>query len=270
MDDFRRFLETLAQRVGAIALEHQRAPRNLDIRAKGTLDFVTKADIAVETAIVAEISLRFPDDGILGEEGQAREGTSGRIWIIDPIDGTHNFMRGLPLWGISIGVIANGKPLAGVIHAPAMALTVSAQAGQGAWLNQAPLSRDDDESAANLALVGLASKLPLAYSHWLSAFVREDLRLDERRFGAATSAILAVALRQADIYLTFGDHIWDFAAGSAILGEVGLAHSFDWSAPLHRGMNMFVCGRAPLVTRTIAAMRRDWPKGLNASPAVAE
>jgi myo-inositol-1(or 4)-monophosphatase len=100
--------------------------------------------------------------------------------------------------------------------------------------------------------------------------VRDDLRLDERRFGAATSAILAVALRQADLYLTFGDHIWDFAAGSAILDEVGLAYSFDWSAPLHRGMNMFVCGRVPLVTRTIAAMRRDWPQGLNASPAVAE
>lgn len=272
MDDLRRFLETLAQRAGTIALNHQRAPRALDIRAKGALDFVTKADVEVESAIVAEIRARFPDDGILGEEGQGRRGTSGRVWVIDPIDGTHNFMRGLPLWGVSIGVIDNGKPLAGVIHAPGMATTVSALAGGGAWRDGArmPVEGDDPAIVPNLAMVGLASGLSLACSGWLSKFVRDDLRLDERRFGAATSAILAVALRQADIYLSFGDRVWDFAAGGAILAELGLAHNVDWSASMHRGKNIFICGRPSLVARAVEAVGRDWPKGLNAATAVAE
>ncbi|WP_367948832.1 inositol monophosphatase [Microbacterium sp. NC79] len=107
---------------------------DLAIDQKADATFVTDADIATERAIRDILSAERPNDGILGEEF-GTEGTGSRQWIIDPIDGTHNFMRGLPMWGILIALAVDGVPQVGVVSQPALGRRWWAATGSGAWTN---------------------------------------------------------------------------------------------------------------------------------------
>lgn len=248
----RQFAIEAARAAGTIAARHQAALGALTVDTKGRLDFVTRADIEVEGAITAAIRARFPQDRIIAEEGSNADGTTGRCWIIDPIDGTHNFIRGMPNWAISIGVVEDGKPVAGVIHAPATGMTLSAARGAGAWHNEAPLPprRDLPDGAANLVFVGISPSQPAAVHRWVPAYVREDLGMAERRLGSATSGLSAILLGHGDLYIGFGESIWDVAGGSVILEEAGYAHTLDWTARLGVGKLTYLCGQPELVSRT--------------------
>ena len=121
----------LADLADSVSLARFRAV-DLDIRTKPDRSFVTEADLAVERAIRDRLATARPDDGILGEEfGTA--GDSTRQWIIDPIDGTANFLRGVPIWGSLISLAIDGTPVVGVASAPAMARRWWAATGMGAW-----------------------------------------------------------------------------------------------------------------------------------------
>ncbi|MDX5349599.1 MAG: inositol monophosphatase, partial [Paracoccaceae bacterium] len=96
-------LAPLAREAGALALSHFRNLPAAAISEKGPLDLVTTADREVEALIAARLRAACPEDAILGEEGGMAAGRSGRVWVIDPIDGTFNFVRGLPQWAVSIG-----------------------------------------------------------------------------------------------------------------------------------------------------------------------
>ena len=110
---------SLAREAGALAHTMRASQEGLTIDAKGPQDFVTAADLAVETLIRERIAQQFPNDAILGEEGGRHGNTSsGEVWIIDPIDGTTNFMRGLPDWAVSIACANEGEIVLGVIFAP--------------------------------------------------------------------------------------------------------------------------------------------------------
>ena len=111
-------VERLAREAGAVALSHFEALSTVPVVAKGHLDLVTAADQEVERFLTQGLGEAFPDDGIFGEEGAAQDGTSGRTWVLDPIDGTFNFVRGGDQWAISIGLYENGHPSFGVIFAP--------------------------------------------------------------------------------------------------------------------------------------------------------
>ncbi|MCA0420544.1 MAG: inositol monophosphatase, partial [Proteobacteria bacterium] len=111
-------IEALAREAGAIALDHFARVASLPVTMKGHLDLVTEADQAVERFIVAGLRRLFPEDGILGEEGSGQDSRSGRLWVVDPIDGTANFVRGNDQWAVSIGLFEGGHPRFGVIHAP--------------------------------------------------------------------------------------------------------------------------------------------------------
>ena len=104
---------------GEIALRHFNSGPAADIEAKGPLDLVTAADREVEAFICKELVRNFPEDGIFGEGGSVVKGSSGRVWVIDPIDGTFNFVRGSQHWRISIGLFENGRPVFGAVNAPA-------------------------------------------------------------------------------------------------------------------------------------------------------
>src|SRR5436309_1566208 len=108
--------KSLAKEAGALALEYQEK----GITAEGKTDEspVTAADRACEALIVERLNREFPDDGILGEEGANRPGSSGRRWIVDPIDGTRDFVRGIPLWAVLIGLEADGAVVAGAAYCP--------------------------------------------------------------------------------------------------------------------------------------------------------
>src|SRR3982751_2369624 len=121
----------LAQEAGALALDYQR--KGVTAESKADESPVTAADRACEKLIVEEIIRKFPEDGIVGEEGASRHSVSGRKWIVDPIDGTRDFVRGIPLWAVLIGLEESGEIVAGAAHSPRQGLLLWAGLGEGAW-----------------------------------------------------------------------------------------------------------------------------------------
>src|SRR3954452_2695997 len=125
----------IAHEAGELALRHFRALDLLSIENKGHQDLVSNADREVELFVRAELARAFPDDGIVGEEHAPTSGTSGHIWVIDPIDGTANFVRGIPAWCVVIACVDQGMTEIGVIHEPSTGETFCASRGGGAFLN---------------------------------------------------------------------------------------------------------------------------------------
>ena len=123
----------LAQEAGALVFEYQR--RGITAKTKDDESPVTAADKACEKMIVERIAREFPEDGVLGEEGANKESRNGRKWIVDPIDGTRDFVRGIPLWAVLIGFEQNGEVVAGAAHSPGQQLLLSASKGGGTWQN---------------------------------------------------------------------------------------------------------------------------------------
>lgn len=256
MSEFLDRLRGIAKSAGDLALRHQGAIDQLTVENKGRLDFVTQADCAVEDFIVSRIRGEFPDDGVLSEEGARTTSSSGRMWIVDPIDGTHNFIRGMPLWGVSIGVLSQGQPLAGVIYLPAMGWMLSAAAGHGAWFNGDVLARPT-RTQDIVAFTSAGPRVSADSQRWLTCLVRDELQGSERRFGCATAALSAVALGHGDVYVALDDHIWDVCAGSLILEESGRTHSLDWRSIPINGHMVYVGGSAEAVDIVQSSMRRQ-------------
>ncbi len=142
------FAVELAHAAGGLALQHYQ--KNLEIERKADASPVTVADRAAEQLLRERIAKRFPDDAILGEEfGEVNAGAARR-WVLDPIDGTRTFVRGVPLFGVLLAVEIDGQPDIGVIHVPALGETVSAARGLGCRWNDRParVSTVDDLSDA--------------------------------------------------------------------------------------------------------------------------
>src|SRR5437764_7657007 len=140
----------LAQEAGAMALDYQR--RGVRAELKSDESPVTAADRACEKLIVDRLEREFPDDGVLGEEGANREGRNGRRWIVDPIDGTRDFLRGIPLWAVLIALEQDGEIVAGVAHSPRQGLLLCAGRGEGAWANDSRLRVSDNADPAESVL----------------------------------------------------------------------------------------------------------------------
>lgn len=141
MREIHEFALNLAQEAGKIPLKYFRG--DFDTITKDDGSPVTNADRETEEFIRAAIGKRFPDDGIIGEEFGETAGKSGRTWILDPIDGTKAFVRGLPLFGTMIAVVENGVAHSGVIHYPALGQTLSGLRGEGAWIGGEPCRVSD-------------------------------------------------------------------------------------------------------------------------------
>lgn len=125
--------ETLARHIGGVALQHYRSLLTVETKSDGSP--VTIADREAETAAREWLAARFPHDGVLGEELGETAGSSGRRWIIDPIDGTKSFVRGVPLWGSLVALVEGERVLAGAACFPAVAETIAAAPGEGCWWN---------------------------------------------------------------------------------------------------------------------------------------
>ena len=123
----------IAQEAGAMALDYQR--KGVTAETKSDESPVTAADRACEKLIVEGIAKVFPEDGMLGEEGANKESRNGRKWIIDPIDGTRDYVRGIPLWAVLIGLEQDGEIVAGAAHSPRQELLLWASKNGGAWAN---------------------------------------------------------------------------------------------------------------------------------------
>ena len=188
-------------------------------------DLVSGADRASEEIIVGRLGELRPEDGVVAEEGSARPSRSGIEWIIDPIDGTTNFLYGHGSFAISIAAVRDTVGLAGVVFDPLRAETFSAALGSGARLNDRELRAPESAAPLSEALVGtgfhyLASRR-LAQA-WLLPTILPNVR-DIRRQGAAALDLCSVASGRLDAYYEAALQPWDLAAGLIVASEAGYA-----------------------------------------------
>ncbi len=220
MQDRLEFTRILAEDAAALA-QHLRRDKGADfVETKGLQDFVTQADRAVEQYIRDRIAKVYPQDHVLGEEaGQSGEGPV--LWVVDPIDGTANYMRGAPDWAVSIAFVQNGVIEVGAICAPDLNTTVWAAKGQGAQSNVGPveLSKCTDPQAAQLML-GWSGRQTIA-AHLNTIGRALEAGMEYRRNGCAVISLLAVAFGRAEGYWERHVNAWDVFAMQLILQEAG-------------------------------------------------
>lgn len=215
-----------ARRAGVLLRDGR--PDDLGVAAtkSSPIDVVTEMDIASEKLITGFLREHRPDDGFLGEEGSSDEGSSGVRWIIDPIDGTVNYLYGLPAWSISIAAAYRGETVAGVVEVPMRGETFRSMLGHGAFLNAVPVRvrpTSSPEAPLSGALVGTGFSY-VTESRVAQAEVIRQLvpRLrDIRRSGSAAVDLCDVAAGRLDGFYERGLHPWDTAAGELIAREAG-------------------------------------------------
>lgn len=209
----------LAHEAGSLAMSYANNRERMATRMKGTQDFLTEADGAVETMLRSRLARIFPDDGFVGEEGGG-EGAEN-LWIVDPIDGTANFARGDLQWCISIGFLHKMKPVAGIIHAPVLAETFAAREGAGASLNGRPIkvSGGIDMKAASVE-IGWSARRP--FEEYVSLISKVGgMGASAKRSASGALGMCWVAAGRTDAYLELHINSWDVAAGIIIVTEAG-------------------------------------------------
>ena len=185
-------------------------------------DLVSDADRAAEKLVVGAITAAFPADAIVGEEGASSAGTTGRRWIIDPIDGTTNYVYGIDAFCVSIGLEDEDGPLAGCVYDPARDQTFTAVRGGGAELDGRPIS-PSPVTVLGQALVGTGFSYRSDQREWQARVVSQLLPQvrDIRRLGSAALDLCWVAAGRLDAHVERGLAPWDHAAAALISEEAG-------------------------------------------------
>lgn len=222
-----------------------------------SVDPVTAVDRAAEQRIVNRLRQLRPSDGIIGEEGADTAAASGVHWVIDPIDGTVNFLYGLPVYAVSVGVAVNGSLAAGAVVQVVSGDVYSAARGLGAVVErdgeQIPL-RTSQASDPATALIATGFSY---HAHWrakqaeLLSHILPNVR-DIRRLGSAAIDLCHVAEGRVDGYYEHGTHPWDYAAGAVIANEAG-------AMVQHPGLTDHAASGAPV----IAAAPQLWDRFLD-------
>jgi len=225
------------------------------VREKGPADLVTDADLASQEAIRRLIAERYPDDLFVGEEAPgelARGAGSGRVWLVDPLDGTTNYAHGVPHYAVSVAVLEGPRLLAGAVFDPVAEECFTAAQGEGAALNGRPLATSD---VTELREALVAASFPARVEPGLSAIgeLVDLLPLCQaiRRSGSAALNLAYVAAGRFDAFWAWDLYPWDAAAGVLLVEEAGgvvsgpLGRPFDaWNprlvaasgSPLHAGL----------------------------------
>jgi myo-inositol-1(or 4)-monophosphatase len=211
-----------AHRAGDLLLDHFHGPSS-GVESKSTrTDLVSDADRAAERAIVEAIAAERPDDAIVAEEGGGRAGTSGVRWLVDPLDGTTNFLWRVPQWAVSIAARDEHGPLVAVVYDPPRGETFSASRAGGARNGSGPL-RVRSEASLGEALIGTG------FNYSADERARQADRLmrmlpqlrDLRRCGSAALDLAWVAAGRLDAFFETGLAPWDWAAGELLIREAG-------------------------------------------------
>ncbi len=241
--------EQIAKKAGELLMSR---PTNFELDQKsGVLDFATQMDHESEKLIVSEILAARPDDSIIGEEGANRKGSSGYTWVIDPIDGTVNYLYGIPGWCISIAIKDEVGYLVGVVHVPSFAMTWSARRGAGATCNGKPL-RCNEPVELNRALIATGFAYDIERRKPQAKFIAELLPQirDVRRMGACAVDICMVASGSVDAHFEAGVNEWDYAAAGLIASEAGA--KFSYLKGIWDGEKYFVLTAGPSLFASLA------------------
>lgn len=214
-----------ARKAGRSLVKDFREVENLQVGSKGPGDFVSRADTAAEQIIRDELMEARPNYGWLGEESGETEGKDPtRRWIVDPLDGTTNFLHGMPHWAVSIALEHKGEIVSAVVFDPAKDEMFYAEKGTGAWLNDSQRLRVSGRN--RLIDCVFATGIPFAGQKYLPALLQDLARLmpqcaGVRRWGAASLDLAYVAAGRYDGFWERGLHAWDIAAGLLIAKEAG-------------------------------------------------
>ena len=196
----------------------------LDVETKiSATDMVSEADLAAEAAVSDVIMSRRPDDSVLGEEGTTSLGTSDVRWVVDPLDGTTNYLFGIPHFAVSIAAEIDGQTSVGVVLDPSRNETWAAVRGWGSWRNGLACQVDNDRSTLSTALIATGFGYRSERRAWQSHVLTKVLPAvrDVRRFGAAALDLCWTGAGRYDAYYEWGLNPWDLAAGALVCAEAG-------------------------------------------------
>ena len=197
----------------------RRAELLIDEKTAG--QFASNADIEIETQIRQELAGGFPEEAIIGEEMGGSLSQDARGWAIDPIDGTSNFVLGLPIWGISIGYWDAGYSTLGAIALPALGLTVSAATGSGVRINGERVSNLRPVSPVKILAIG-ENDFETGAQTDARAQLYRDTNYSVVRYRCAVFALAMSAMGRLSGYIERGCGLWDVAAADIICREAGL------------------------------------------------
>jgi myo-inositol-1(or 4)-monophosphatase len=223
----------------------KRSRKSVSVQSKGIANFVSEADLAAESAVIQTIREHYPDHAILSEEShQSLVGQAEHLWIIDPLDGTNNFLHGIPHFAVSIAYYHCNEPTLGIIYNPIYDEIYSAVRGQGAWLGT---ERQTVSNEKRLSEVVVAfgfyydrDRMMQATLNTLADFFKSNIH-GVRRFGAAALDLCHVGCGQYGLFFEYRLSPWDYAAGQLFLQEAGGRCTNCDGAPLPISQGSSIC-----------------------------
>jgi myo-inositol-1(or 4)-monophosphatase len=222
LDEYLKTCET-AVRAGGEAV--QSWVGKFEVRKKGPADLVTQADVASQEAVREIVLNAFPDHALLGEEddrGKMEETRSEFRWIVDPLDGTTNFVHGVPHYCVSLALERQGEPLVGAVYNPVTGECFTAAAGRGAWLNGNPIRTSRiTELPDALAIMGFPPQVKPDSPDFLVFLKAVFCCQSIRRSGSTALNLSYLAAGRYDVFWGYDAKIWDVAAGVLLVREAG-------------------------------------------------
>jgi len=234
---------------GSIAIR-KHFQQSVLIEVKGTSNFVTEADLDSEKRIVNRIRESFPRHAIISEESHSDRADSEDLWIIDPLDGTSNFMHGIPHFAISLAYYHNGLPQVGIVFNPIREDMYVTVVGQGAWHNGVRQRVDGsqrlDEVVIACGFYYDRDRMMQATLDTLGDFFRKNVH-GMRRFGAAALDLCNLGCGQYGLFFEYKLHPWDYAAGQLFVTEAGGLVTDCLNQPLPLGRSSSICATNGLI-----------------------
>lgn len=250
-----------AEQAGRLLRDGRPADLGVTATKSSPVDVVTEMDLAAERLITGFLSARRPDDGILGEEGGTSAGSSGVRWVVDPLDGTVNYLYGLPQWAVSIAAERNGETVAAVVEIPMRQETCSAVRGGGAYRaaggGRPQPMRSRPAVPLEQALIGTGFNYVTEVRAAQAALARRLIPRvrDIRRSGSAAIDLCDVAGGRLDGFYERGLAPWDLAAGELIAREAGARTG---GRPGHRPDGDLTLAASPEVFAALQPLLEEW------------
>lgn len=244
-----------ARNAGAYLREH--FGTFIESELKADLSRVTTFDKQAEKMIKGELLGKWPSHGFIGEESGQIKPASEFTWVIDPIDGTHNFIRGIPIFGVSIGLLRNDEFYGGIIYMPCDDTLYAAEKGSGAFRNNEKIRVSSVSTISDATLIfdsGMKSNADNKLS-FLSGLAPDLFNV--RIIGASVRNLTWLAEGKVDIIIEFDEHLWDYAGGLTIVQEAGGKITDHNNSPISIHSSKFVASNGILHNKVFSYFKSN-------------